>query len=534
MPEPTDVSAAPPLASLPLFQDGDSASTPATAGPASPGSVIARPAALAGPGLSPATSLAGPFDQLDRRAAAPPEPEAVEPPATGPASQPGRSGRPQALDPAHRATDWGLVRALRQQAADKLSVQLQNRSGLDEAARHELGRRIVMDLLTSYADEAQLDGVKTFTVEEIHDLATAVVDALFGLGRLQGLVDRTDLENIEAYGHDEVWLEHSDGSLTPGPPIADSDEEMLEQLQFLASRNGDRPFSPLHPHLNMRLPGGARLAAAGWGVAQPYVTIRLHRLVDVSVEDLTERGMWSSDLASFLVAAVRHGYSLVVSGPMGAGKTTTLRALCGALDFEESIGTFETEFELHLHELKHRHQRVKAFEARPGAGEAGPDGHRIGELTLDEHLLNAWRHNLSRLVVGELRGKEIKALFKAMQGAAGSMSSLHARNAHGAIGRMVTLATDETSASDGYATRVVSESIQLIVQLSLDTSVVDGVRRRQRYVTEVLALEPRGDGTPTVTQVFQPGPDGRAMFRGVPNWMAELAWNGSAQPGRVA
>lgn len=527
MPEPTDTPGAPPLASLPLFKDAPLVTA---------GSAAARPTghplstAVAGPVLA-SHGLAG---ELSRRVSSAPEPRTTEPLVSPPVGLPQLGGEQLVSESGHREMDWGLVRALRQQAADKLSVELQNRTGLDEAARHELGRRIVLDLLTQYADEAQLDGVKTFSVEEIHELATAVVDALFGLGRLQGLVDRTDLENIEAYGHDEVWLEHSDGALTPGPPIADSDEEMLEQLQFLASRNGDRPFSPLHPHLNLRLPGGARLAAAGWGVAQPYVTIRLHRLVDVTVDDLTERGMWNSDLASFLVAAVRHGYSLVVSGPMGAGKTTTLRALCGALDAEESIGTFESEFELHLHELKHRHRRVKAFEARPGAGEVGPDGSRVGELTLDEHLYNAWRHNLSRLVVGELRGKEIKALFKAMQGAAGSMSSLHARNAYGAIGRMVTLATDETSASDAYATRVVSESIQLIVQLTLDTTVVDGVRRRQRYVTEVLALEPRGDGTPTVTQVFQPGPDGRAVFRGVPSWMSDLDWNGDTRPGRVA
>ena len=57
----------------------------------------------------------------------------------------------------------------------------------------------------------------------------------------------------------------------------------------------------------------------------------------------------------------------------GAGKTTLVRALCAEIDPLEAIGTFETEYELHLHELK-RHKIVHPWEARPGSGERGPDG----------------------------------------------------------------------------------------------------------------------------------------------------------------
>ena len=83
-----------------------------------------------------------------------------------------------------------------------------------------------------------------------------------------------------------------------------------------------------------------------------------------------------------------------------------VRALCAEIDAYEALGTFETEYELHLHELG-RHKVVHAWEARPGSGERGPDGRMAGEFTLDEALVDSFRFNLSRQIVGEVRGQEM-------------------------------------------------------------------------------------------------------------------------------
>ena len=61
-----------------------------------------------------------------------------------------------------------------------------------------------------------------------------------------------------------------------------------------------------------------------------------------------------------------------MTGAQGAGKTTLVRALCAEIPTHEAIGTFETEYELHLHELPEQHPIVFAWEARPGSGERGP------------------------------------------------------------------------------------------------------------------------------------------------------------------
>lgn len=421
-----------------------------------------------------------------------------------------------APDSQHRGTsddvDWGLVRAFRQQAADQLAAALREREGLNEAARHELGRSIVLNLLSEHADEALSTGVETFNADEQKQMAAAIFDALFGLGRLQPLVDDPAVENIEISGFDDVLLEYSDGRLEKGPPVADSDEELIDSLAFLASRSqsNERPFSPSNPELHLRLDGGSRLAAWAWITPRPAAVIRRHRLKVVTLDDLVELNMMSAGVASFLAAAVRAKKSIVVSGPQSAGKTTVLRALCAQLDPWERIGTIETEHELHLHELKDQHKRVIAWEARPGSGERGPDGRAAGEITVAGITYGSWRGNLSRLIVGEVRGHEVLSMFEAMQGGAGSMSTTHAYSGRAAVERLVTLAT-KTGAPTDFAYRQVAEHIDLIVQIGLETAADDGLPHRDRYISEIVAIEPGEHGRPAITDVYKPGPDNRAV-----------------------
>ena len=184
--------------------------------------------------------------------------------------------------------------------------------------------------------------------------------------------------------------------------------------------------------------------------------------------------------ASFLRAAVRARRSIVVAGAQGAGKTTLVRALCAEIDAMEAIGTFETEYELHLHELG-RHKVVHAWEARPGSGERGADGRQAGEFTLDEALVDSFRFNLSRQIVGEVRGKEIWAMIKAMESGTGSISTTHAADAVAAVRKLVTCAMEAgPHVTQGLATSKLAATVDLIVQLSMETKAVPGGAQRTR------------------------------------------------------
>ena len=64
-----------------------------------------------------------------------------------------------------------------------------------------------------------------------------------------------------------------------------------------------------------------------------------------------------------------------------------------------------------------------------------------GATDLSAILYAFVRMQLERVIVGEVAGKEIIAMFKAMQMAKGSLSTTHADDAKGAINRLVTVGT---------------------------------------------------------------------------------------------
>ncbi len=442
--------------------------------------------------------------------------------------------RPEVTD----VVDWALVAALRAQASEQLSQAVAAEHGhLDKSAQEELGRSIVLDLIESSMAEAVNAGSAAWNLTEQDALARAVFDSLFRLGRLQPLVDDDRVENIIIAGHDKVRLELIDGSLTSGPPVADSDEELIDFLVFLASRSevNARSFSEAQPRLHMRLDGGARLAAAAWVTPRPSVVIRRHRLMEVTLDDLVDRETLTPVAASFLRAAVRARKSIVVSGCQGAGKTTMVRALCAEIDPFEALGTFETEYELHLHQLG-RHEIVFAWEARPGSGERGADGKQAGEFTLDEALVDSFRFNLSRQIVGEVRGKEIWAMIKAMESGTGSISTTHASDAVAALRKLVTCAMEAgPHVTHGLATSKLAATVDLIVHLDLSTTTRGVDSRRRRRVEEIVALAPgeRETGYAT-THVFRRDAAGVAMPSVLPDEYRALSEHGFDLAGYLA
>jgi hypothetical protein len=172
--------------------------------------------------------------------------------------------------------DWALVRAFRQQVADRLAKEVERRDGLSEQAQRELGRALITEALREHTGAMLTGGREVFGPDQETRLAGAMFDAMFGLGRLQPLVDDPDVENIEITGCDDVWLQYADGRLERGPAVAESDEDLIADLQFLAAHggNGERPFSAAHPTLDLQLHDGSRLAAMAWTASRPTPSTR--------------------------------------------------------------------------------------------------------------------------------------------------------------------------------------------------------------------------------------------------------------------
>lgn len=519
----TNPGTPPSLDSLPLFASPVGPEVDDLTTPRQPDSVFARLRRAEAQGarhLGDVDTRPTPVVQDPRAAYRPPVPVQVPVPMTAPATGV-PAPTPQTV--VGDAEFWRDVAMLRGTVAERLARMLADRPGLDDAAREELGRGLILGTVEDHS-QALLESGRPGIPDSLRSrLSRALFDAMFRLGRFQSLVDRSDVENIEIYGHDHVILEKTDGTFEEAGAIAESDRDLIDFLKFLAARDPDneQAFSRSSYKLELPLPGRARLAAVAWVVPRPRVTIRLQRLKRVDLAMLRATGELDLVLEQFLTAAVRARKTIVVSGKgQGSGKTTLLRALCAALDPMESVATIETDYELYLHDDPERHKRVTPFQARTGAGELTAGGGRAGQVTTGMLMHDALRHNIRRVIVGEVRGPEIVTMFEAMQAGNGSMSTVHADSARDVVERLAGLAARDATLSEDYAYRQIAQTIDLIVYIARDERA-DG--SSHRYITQVIECT-RGEGANPVatSDVFAPDVYGRAVPANAPTFMDDL------------
>jgi Flp pilus assembly CpaF family ATPase len=415
------------------------------------------------------------------------------------------------------AFDETVVRSLRSSIAEELSTTVRamvdQGHRLDGADEEMLTRQLIDERLERLATEAIAAGRPVMSQVEEEALARAVFDRLFHLGRLQPLLDDETIQNVVANGHDRVFVEYAGGLKMEGPPVAESDEELIEQLREIGRRYGlsEREFNPGRPQLNLQLPDGSRLFAVAWVCARPSVSIRRHRFMKLELSDLIGLGAIDEGLASFLGAAVRSRLQIIVAGATGAGKTTMLRALASEIPRSERIVTIETELELGLDRFPDVHPDCVALEAR----EANVEG--AGEVTAADLVRMSLRMNPDRVIVGEVRGDEIVPMLNAMsQGNDGSMCTVHADSSATVFNKMALYAMQAPERLPLEATcQLAAAAVDLVVFIAKST---DG-----RWVSSVRQVV-GADGSQVVTnEVFRPGPDGRAVPGvPVPHELAEL------------
>jgi Flp pilus assembly CpaF family ATPase len=406
---------------------------------------------------------------------------------------------------------------------------------LDGDDRREFARQrafVHLDALTAM-DEATIGAARSPGEEQ--QVAQSVLDALFGLGRLQALVDDERIENIDVNGCDRVWATFADGSKRLMDPVADSDDELVDLLRSAAGRFGltERRFDTARPELDLQLPGGARLSAVMGVTSRPAVSIRRHRFTDLSLVELCTMGAMDDGLASLLSAAVRARKNIVVSGAMNSGKTTLLRALAAEIDHRERIVTIEQAFELGLDTASDRHPDMVALEARP----ANIEGE--GRIPVADLVRRSLRMNADRVIVGEVLGDEVLPMLNAMsQGRSGSMCTIHSESSAGVFRRIASYAVQAPERLPLEATNLlIAGALHFVVHLDSDMhDSPDAVAterapldldgrvseegagwefparsRRDRFVSSVREVVD-AEGVQVISnEVYRPGPDRRAL-----------------------
>jgi Flp pilus assembly CpaF family ATPase len=405
--------------------------------------------------------------------------------------------------------DEAVVYAIRTAVSDKLSTRQAGRAGdglprLARADEEQLVAQLASEELRDHARGQLERGRKPPSQVDEQAILKAVLDLLFGMGRLQPYLERSDVKNIHAYGARPVWLELLDGTSTRGAPIASSGDELIEWVRDLGRRVGlsERRFDPDRYRINLQLPDGSRLFAIAWVTAEPHLFVRRHHFIDVCLDDLTQN---SPMVRAFLAALVRAGLCVVIAGGQGDGKTTLLRAMAAAMDPTERVTTIETDLELGLDRLPDRHHEVVAMEAR----ESNIEG--VGQVTCAHLVRDAMRTNSRRVIVGEVLGDEVVPMLLAMNsGAKGSLCTIHADSSDDVFEKLGTLASLSPQRVDHVTTsRLASKAVDFIIFVERDSNSVPAVVSSIREVTGF-------DGQPLTNELFARRSDGHAWPTGVP------------------
>lgn len=431
-------------------------------------------------------------------------------PSSGWESQPvGGPGRLGAVDVADAGVaavgvDQALVTRLRGAVVGQLAAERRRRldAGLSELTREDerrMGRSLLIRALSDRRREQVDAGVPLPPDSEDDAVISAAFAALFGLGRLQSLLEDTELSELNINGCDGVWLISVDGRKRAGAPVADSDEELVDWVRNIATYTGtsSKAWDSTNWKIELTLPDGSRLVGVLGCSPRPVVSIRLRRWLGVTLDDLRGKGDFDLRLQRLLEAMVAARMNIVISGQTRSGKTVLLRALAAQIPPGERIVTVEHFPELGLDTDPVAHPDCVALEERK------PNAEGRGAITLSDAVETSRRIDPDRLIVGEVMGPEIVDMLEGMtQGNDGGFTTIHTRSAR-EVPERIALYASRVGMTRTAALSLAAAAVDFVVHMQRD-DLPDG--RTVHYVSSVVEVG-TFDGTSVVTsEVFAAAP----------------------------
>ncbi|MFJ8959850.1 TadA family conjugal transfer-associated ATPase [Lentzea sp. NPDC102401] len=239
-----------------------------------------------------------------------------------------------------------------------------------------------------------------------------------GTGPLDPLLADPGTTDVLVTAPDQVWVDGTTGLRRTGVtfPGEDAVRRLAQRLAVAAGRRLD----DASPCVDGWLPGsGVRLHAVLPPIADSTcLSLRILRPATHDLQALQELGTFDAEIAETLRTIVGKRMAFLVIGGTGSGKTSLLSALLGCVSPKERIVCVED-----ASELKPDHPQFVRLTARPANVEGA------GEVTTRELVREALRMRPDRIVVGEVRGAEVRELLTSLNtGHEGGAGTLHANS----------------------------------------------------------------------------------------------------------
>ncbi|WP_018654094.1 TadA family conjugal transfer-associated ATPase [Actinomadura flavalba] len=321
---------------------------------------------------------------------------------------------------------------------------------------------------------------RLFGTSEVLDVAETLSAEFAGAGPLEPLLRSPGVTDVLVNGPDDVWTDGADGLARA--PVRFPDEASVRRLAQRLTAAAGRRLDDAAPYADARLPGGARLHAVLPPVSPggTCLSLRLPRRRAFTLDELVAVRTVPPEGATLLRALIDTRAAFLISGGTGTGKTTLLSSLLSLVGSSERLLLVEDSAE-----LRPDHPHVVRLEARP------PNIEGAGEVTLRDLVRQALRMRPDRIVVGEVRSREVVDLLAALNtGHEGGCGTLHANAAADVPARLEALACAAGLSREAVHSQLAA-ALDVVVHLTRDPT--DGHRR----VAEIRSLHRRPDGLVT-------------------------------------
>jgi len=331
------------------------------------------------------------------------------------------------------------------------------------------------DLLARIEETAlEEDGITVDLLERVMNRVYAKLRSKIGI--ITDLVEDDRVNEIMVNGPDDIFVEDRNGIRRVDERFGSAEE--LEEVMRNIAADSHREINEMHPILDARLENGARVNAVYGNISQgkPVLTIRKFAKERITIGQMVEGGTLTKQAADVLALLVRCGYNLIICGGTSSGKTTFLNALTDFIPEKERVIVIEDSRELMLDGL----DNVIQMECRTANSQGA------GGITMDMLIRTSLRMRPDRIIVGEVRGKEVAMMLQAMNtGHDGSITTGHGNSVEGMLLRLEAMyLMAEEIPLDAVRTQIL-EGIDIIVHLK---RMADG-KRKVMEISELVGFE---------------------------------------------
>jgi len=272
-------------------------------------------------------------------------------------------------------------------------------------------------------------GKLSVTEETYENIRYRLNRDIVGLGPLEPVMRDPANEDIHVIGPHECHVDHGTFGMLETTVDFGTPQEFDNWLRNMGERIGD-PLSDSDPIVDSTLPDGSRINiiySDDVSLKGSSLTIRQGDDVPLSINQITNWGTLSPQLAAYLWLCLENEQTVFVVGETASGKTTTLNAILSYIPQDSKIYTAEDTAE-----VIPPHNTWQQLLTREGGGEGSSD------VDMFDLVAAALRSRPDYIIVGEVRGAEGRMAFQAAQTGHPVMLTFHASDVVSMIQRFTS------------------------------------------------------------------------------------------------